>query len=128
MKTVLLIDDEPIVLRVARLTLEASGFRVLQAQDAAQARAVFQEAHGEIDLLLCDVAMPRISGPAMARAFHATRPSLPVLLMSGCVEETEVEETTDPRFSFIAKPFLPSVLARRVEEILTQPACPQAPV
>jgi DNA-binding NtrC family response regulator len=118
MKTVLVIDDEPIVLRIAQLTLEASGFRVLQALDAARACAMFQEACGEIDLLLCDVTMPGVSVPAMAKAFRAVKPSLEVLLMSGRVEEAEVEQSGGARFNFLAKPFLPSVLARRVEEIL----------
>lgn len=122
MKTVLLIDDEPTVLRVARLTLEAGGYRVLQAQDVAQARTVFEQARGEIDLLVCDVTMPVRSGPAMAAEFLASRPSLAVLLMSGCVSEAEVAETAAGPFSFIAKPFLPSLLARRVEEILAQTA------
>lgn len=122
MKTVLLIDDEPLVLRIAQLTLETNGFRVLPALDVGRARAVFEQSGEEIDLLLCDVVMPGLNGPAMAAEFLARRPALSVLLMSGCVAETEVEETTDPRFNFIAKPFLPSALARRVEEILAQPA------
>ena len=117
-----MIDDEPTVLRVVRLTLEAGGFRVLQARDVAQARAVFEEAGGEIDLVVCDVSMPVRSGPAMAAEFLASRPSLSVLLMSGRVTEAEVEETAAGRFNFIAKPFLPSLPARRVKEILARAA------
>lgn len=118
MQTVLLADDEPIVCRIAQLTLEASGFRVLAAIDVEEARAMFERARDQIDLLLCDVAMPRVTGPELAVEFVRKKPGLAVLLMSGCVAEAEVEEPCETRFPFIAKPFLPSALEQRVKEIL----------
>ena len=57
---------------------------------------MFERARDQIDLLLCDVAMPRVTGPELAVEFVRKKPGLAVLLMSGCVAEAEVEEPSGP--------------------------------
>jgi two-component system cell cycle sensor histidine kinase/response regulator CckA len=115
---VLLVDDDPTVLRIARIALEAIGLDVAPALDVAEARAIFREQRQEISALLCDIAMPGTNGLDLALEFRAARPELRVLLMSGKLDKAEVREPNGSGFRFIAKPFLPSDLHRKMEELL----------
>lgn len=115
---VLLVDDDPTVLRIARIALEAMGLEVAPALDVGEARAIFRDPRQEIDALLCDVAMPGTNGLDLALEFQAAKPELRVLLMSGKLDEAEVSEPNGCGFRFIAKPFLPSELHRKMEDLL----------
>lgn len=120
---VLMVDDDPTVLRIARIALEAMGAEVLSAQDVAEARKFFHaDVEREIDALLCDVAMPGTNGIDLAREFRKSRPELRVLLMSGRVDESDVKEPRENSFRFIAKPFLPSTLERQMQVVLGERA------
>ena len=81
-ETVLVVDDEHSVRRVARRVLEDRGFRVLEAGGAAEALDRIREG-APVHLVLTDVSMPKVSGTELASAIGALRPELPVLLMSG---------------------------------------------
>ena len=115
---VLLVDDDPTVLRLARIALEAMGVEVWPALDVCVARAIFQNERKKIDALVCDVAMPGANGEDLALEFQTERPDLRVLLMSGKLDKAELKGPSASGFQFIAKPFLPSELNRRVEELL----------
>ncbi len=118
MSSVLLIDDEPVVLRVAQLALEGIGLSVRPALDLRQARTIFHQHKQNFDVLLCDISMPGGSGLDLAREFQASNPELKVMLMSGQVDEAELNNPGSPGFAFIAKPFLPSVLQREMKGLL----------
>jgi PAS domain S-box-containing protein len=113
---VLLAEDEDGVRRVARRALELHGYRVLEASGGAQALALAAE--HPISMLLTDVMMPGLLGPELASAVRKLHPHIPVLYMSGHVEEATRQGLLGPSIRFIAKPFTTTQLVARVGEVL----------
>ncbi|BDG10623.1 PAS domain-containing hybrid sensor histidine kinase/response regulator [Anaeromyxobacter paludicola] len=116
-ETVLLVEDDPLVLQVNGRGLQARGYRVLPCRDPEEALARAAEA-GPIDLLVTDVVMPRLSGPDLARRVGEARRGLRVLFVSGY---SGGRLAGSARRRFLAKPFTPDELAERVREALDGP-------
>ena len=118
-ETILLVEDEEGVRRLARGILERYGYHVLQARDGAEAVALCHGHRGEIDLMVTDVVMPGMGGGESAELIRRLRPGMKVLFMSGyadrAVTEHRVLDTDTP---YLQKPFTPAVLARKVREVL----------
>lgn len=112
-ETVLLAEDEPAIRRLARLTLERRGYRVLEAEDGEAAVALFEAHRCEIALVLLDVSMPRRSGLEALRAMRAAAPTLPAVVMTGRVGPPP-DGGWPERTELLAKPFGPDELAERV--------------
>lgn len=122
--TILVVDDEAIVLRVMRGILANHGYRVLAAADANEALEMFRrEPH--IDLLLADVVMPGTSGPELAETLLLFDPGLRVLFTAGMPDSPLIRAgVLDRGFAFIPKPFLPGELIAKVREVMGAPrAC-----
>ncbi len=118
-ETVLLVEDEPAIRSLLRNVLQSFGYTVLEAADGEAALAVGAEHRGGIDLLLTDVVMPRTSGRQLAEELTAADPRPRVLFMSGYPEEIlEHGEALEPGAQFIAKPFTPLELIRKVRAVL----------
>jgi two-component system, cell cycle sensor histidine kinase and response regulator CckA len=118
-ETVLLVEDEEAVRRVAAKTLVASGYRVLSAKDGPEALTVAAGEPGTINLLLTDIVMPGMTGRELAERLAAVRPATRVLFMSGYTEDVVVRATAAAAGSaFLQKPFDPEALARKVREVL----------
>ncbi|MFO0603372.1 MAG: PAS domain-containing protein [Polyangiales bacterium] len=117
-ETVLLVEDDKAVRRVARVALEQRGYRVLEAGNPEEALALVGGAERPIDLLLTDVVMPGMSGPDLARAVASRQPKVGVLYMSGYVDDAVTRHGLQSSDAFVAKPFSPTGLARRVRERL----------
>jgi CheY-like chemotaxis protein len=118
-ETILLVDDEEPVQYVVREMLERRGYRVLVAGDGPAALRTSGEFHGDIQLLLTDVLMPRMSGLEVAKCLAVERPLIKVLYMSGYPETVVfADERMPPRRYFLRKPFLAPTLARKVSEAL----------
>src|SRR6266852_1549246 len=118
-ETVLVVEDEPAVLTLSRRALEAQGYVVLAASDAAAALRVVERHGGTIHLLLTDVVMPGLSGRDLADRMAAQRPGIRVLYMSGYPGDAVVQHGTLPSGSaFLQKPFSPDGLARKVRDVL----------
>ncbi|MFN2571379.1 MAG: PAS domain S-box protein [Gemmatimonadales bacterium] len=118
-ETVLVVEDEPAVLTLSRRALEAQGYVVLAASDAAAALRVVERHGGTIHLLLTDVVMPGLSGRELADRLTAQRPGVRVLYMSGYPGDAVVQHGTLPAGSaFLQKPFSPDGLARKVRDVL----------
>jgi two-component system cell cycle sensor histidine kinase/response regulator CckA len=118
--TVLAVDDEPLQLRLMQRILEKAGWKVLIAGTAADAIRIFASAQNEIDLLITDVVMPDVDGPALAATLRALRPRLRVLFVSGFLARYEWVATiaAGEGQRFLAKPFSPSVLLQEVSRTL----------
>jgi CheY-like chemotaxis protein len=118
-ETVLLAEDEDGVRRLARFTLEAHGYTVLEATNGAEAIALASGYPERIHLLLTDVVMPELSGREAAEVIRAQRPNMKVLFMSGYTDDAVVRhgivEATD---AFLQKPFTPLALVRKVRAVL----------
>jgi PAS domain S-box-containing protein len=117
---VLLVDDEPAVARSSARILERSGYRVTFHTDPAEALAAFRERPPSFDLVLTDLTMPGMNGLELARAVLALRPRLPVLLMSGYVDEATLAtaQALGVR-EVLLKPVMPGELAEAVRVAVT---------
>lgn len=112
-ETVLLVDDDPAVLRVARKGLEQFGYRVLPANGAAEATAIAAEQGGSVAILVTDVMMPGQRGTGLAAELTADWPALKVLFISGHPKD----EAGQPALQ-LTKPFSPDELALAIRETL----------
>jgi DNA-binding NtrC family response regulator len=109
----------PFVLEAVREILERAGFCVIAAGSGAQAIQAESTTPGTIHLLLSDVMMPDMSGPVVAQLLKKHRPDMRVMLMSGYAAGDML--LLNHGWHFIAKPFLPSALVKRVNEVLHTP-------
>ena len=118
-ETILLVEDEEMVRALVREALEAKGYRVLEAADPAQARALADACRDKIHLLITDVVMPNASGHDLARALLRRRPDIKVLYISGHSESAIQRRGVKRRHvAFLPKPFTPAALASKVREVL----------
>jgi CheY-like chemotaxis protein len=118
-ETVLLVEDDAMVRRLAEATLERAGYRVLSAPSGGDALRLAAGRDGVIDLVVTDVVMPGMPGPELAQRLEASQPGLRVLYMSGYADDTMARHGIgEERVSFLAKPFTPNELTRRVREVL----------
>ena len=107
------------VRKLATRVLEKQGYTVLSAEDGSLALEIERAYAGEIQLLLSDVIMPRMNGPALAERLLRRHPRLKVLYVSGYTDNPVVRQSTlDPRVAFLAKPYTPLSLARKVRDVL----------
>src|ERR1051326_4510679 len=121
-ETVLLVEDEADVRELTREFLTRSGYTVIEAGNGEDGLRASRDYPGRIDLLITDVVMPKMSGPALAASLAAERPSMKVLFVSGYAENTVLRHgSIDVTARFLPKPFdLPS-LARKVRQVLEEP-------
>ena len=119
METILIADDAPDVLFLARDILEARGYTVLTASDGGAALQLAEGYDGPIHIVLADVVMPGLTGPELADRLRQTRNETKVIFMSGYT--TAVMDQYGLLYSgapFIGKPFTPDLLVRKVREVL----------
>jgi two-component system cell cycle sensor histidine kinase/response regulator CckA len=118
-ETVLLVEDDHRVRKLARELLVRSGYEVIEGADAEDAMRV-AEGHGRpIDLLLTDVVMPGVSGPVLAERLIQRHPALKVLYMSGYTDDAMVHHgVVSPEIAFLQKPFTPASFARAIRNAL----------
>ncbi|HPS59521.1 MAG TPA: PAS domain S-box protein [Spirochaetota bacterium] len=118
-ETVLLVEDNQMVLEFAAHILEEAGFRVLEAQSGEAAQDMEISYTGMIDLLLTDVVMPGINGKALAEFIRKKRPEMKVILTSGYTEDIiKQQKLSEEGISFIGKPYSANSLLQKVREVL----------
>ena len=86
-ETILLVEDDDGIRRLARLILDSLGYHLLEAADGQEALALAQQHTGGIDLLVTDVVMPRLGGRELADRLRLLRPELKILYLSGYSDE-----------------------------------------
>ena len=115
---VLLVEDEPMVRELTRLTLEASGFTVVEAPDAERALEEFDRTP-DFDLVISDVVMPGSGGGGLADGLRARGHDVPIIFMSGYPRDAKViQGVTEAEFPYLGKPFRPSQLIALVSKTL----------
>lgn len=118
-ETILVVEDEEPVRELVCLVLEESGYRVLAAEGAEQARAIVEQYDGAIHLVLADVVMPGGSGRQLVEDLLAQRPGLRVLYTSGYTDDVVLRHgVRNAEVDFLPKPFGSAELARKVREML----------
>jgi DNA-binding NtrC family response regulator len=118
-ETILIVEDEPSVRKLARRILETAGYTALEARNCEEALLAMENHGHAIRLLLTDVVMPGTSGPELAERLRALRPETKVLYMSGYAENAIAHQgLLSQDTPFIGKPFDTSELTRKVREVL----------
>jgi CheY-like chemotaxis protein len=121
-ETILLVEDEAGVRKLAYDALTRQGYTVLECSGGAEALDHCARHHGRIDLLLTDLVMPDLSGGELARRVQQLYPGITTLYMTGYAEDTVVRQgIVDTSVSLLRKPFTPQALTRKVREILDSP-------
>jgi CheY-like chemotaxis protein len=115
---VLVVDDQPDVLGLIRRALERAGHRVATAGDGVKALGLVATAEQPFDVVLTDIAMPRIGGIELVERMRASRPDTRVVYMSGFVSESRTLGFLRPGDLFLEKPFSVADLLTRVNEAL----------
>jgi PAS domain S-box-containing protein len=117
-ETLILVEDEDALRGLTGNVLRACGYTVLEAATAEHAERVSGEFAGSISLLVTDVVMPGMNGPALAQRLRTARPGIRVLYISGYTENGLNLQDLDPVTGFLQTPFAPSLLTQRVRELL----------
>lgn len=115
-ESILLVEDQVEVRRLAATILRTFGYTVHEASDGIEALKLAKDL--QFDLLLSDMVMPNMSGYDLAEELLRQRPGMRVVFMSGYAEQEEDESPERLGASFIAKPFSPQALAARIRQVL----------
>jgi signal transduction histidine kinase len=122
-ETLLVVEDEPAVRHLANNVLENQGYTVLRATNGRDALRVVREHRGSpIRLVITDVIMPQMDGQVMAEWLKSRFPDLKILFTSGYTDDAIVNHgVLEPGVAFLAKPYSPATLTRKVREMLDAP-------
>jgi len=119
--TILIVDDEELVRLTARSMLEKCGYNVITASDAIEGLRLFREKQDEIDMILMDLVMPKMSGDIASAEIRKTAPDARILLASGLTYDTRVERAMNAgKTAVIQKPYTIEKLAGAVYDLLTE--------
>jgi two-component system cell cycle sensor histidine kinase/response regulator CckA len=121
-ETLLVVEDEPSVRHLARSVLDNLGYEVLSALNGQDALRVVREHKGApVRLVITDVIMPLMGGKVMAEWLKATYPDLKILFTSGYTDEAIADQgVLETGVEFLAKPYTPAGLARKVRQLLDE--------
>jgi len=118
-ETILMVEDDPSVRKLARTILDNNGYNVLEAEGGDAALRLSKQHERPIELMLTDVVMPGTSGRELAQSVAISRPEMKVLYMSGYTDDAIVHHgILDADTPFIQKPFTPDSLLRKVRDVL----------
>jgi two-component system, cell cycle sensor histidine kinase and response regulator CckA len=118
-ETILVVDDESSILIITGQTLQAFGYRVLTATDGADAVAVYAEHKHEIAVVLTDMSMPVMDGPATIRALRRINPAIKIIAASGLTSNGEVPKAPGANVKhFLTKPYTAGILLKTMRAIL----------
>lgn len=114
--TILLAEDEPLLRELGETVLQQAGYTVVTGPDTGAISRIIAQHPDEIDLLLTDVIMPGMSGPALARLAKNRWPNIRVIYMSGYADDDI--QGLEGNFAFLQKPFTPAELKAKIAEVL----------
>ena len=118
-ETVLVVENEEALLDLTSDVLARSGYNVLTARDGMGAIEIARSFDGSIHLLLTDIVMPKLNGPALARHVTTIHPGIRVLFMSGHSDpDAAPPDNIPPDCDFLQKPFHRAALIRKVRQVL----------
>ncbi len=122
--TVLVIEDEEMVMYVSRKMLERLEYHVLQAKNGTEANSIVRTYNGDIDLAIMDVNLPDMKGGALYPVITKARPNMKVIVSSGYDLEGPAREILDAGAQgFIQKPYSFSALSNKLNEVMHRLSC-----
>ena len=122
-ETILIVEDEDLVCKIAKRSLAQAGYEVLTASGGEQALELAQSHAGPIDLLLTDVVLPHTNGRELAERLGELRPEMKIIYMSGYADGAIARHgVLEEGINFLPKPFTPRSLNRMVGNVLAAEA------
>jgi CheY-like chemotaxis protein len=119
-ESILVVEDEEVVLKLVRSILERADYRVLTARNGADALRLMEEHREPVHLLLTDVVMPGMSGPQLVERLRERLPALRAVFMSGYAADAMPRPGEAGRTGFIQKPFTAAMLGAKLRQVLAQ--------
>jgi two-component system, cell cycle sensor histidine kinase and response regulator CckA len=116
---VYVVDDEPMLLELALTILEPEGYKVASFQDPREALKQFSSANPKPDIIVSDFAMHTMDGLGLLKSCRKIQPKQKFLLVSGTVDETAYDYTSEKPDQFLAKPYDAETLIRTVRAVLS---------
>ena len=118
--TVLVVDDDPVIVKLLQVNFEMDGYDVLTAGDGAEGLARAQNDHP--DIIVCDVMMPKMNGLEVAAALKGDQDTkdIPIILLSAKAQTSDIQAGKDVADEYITKPFDPLELLERVSTLIAE--------
>ena len=118
-KTILVVEDEPPHLELLKRIFEGAGYRVLGAQDGSEAKEIYRQSAAEIDLVLCDMALPKLGGWTVYLSLKEINPRVKMILTSGYLDaKVKSDFVAAGVKDFIAKPYIAETILESVRQVL----------
>jgi two-component system cell cycle sensor histidine kinase/response regulator CckA len=118
-KTILLIDDEEIVINTSEMMLKSLGYKVIKAHSGYEGLQLFEENKSKIDLIISDFEMPKMNGKEVMNKLRKIDPQIKVMLSSGALTDEDETEVRNEGFNgFIKKPYNMNTLCMKMAEII----------
>jgi len=120
-ETILVVDDEPVILEVTKIYLQMQGYKVQTEKNSQAALNTFRDNPQAIDLLISDVTMPHLTGDRLARECLAVRPDLPIILMTGYTDLVTDQSLQDLGVrALMMKPLVGKTFLTKVRRLLDE--------
>jgi CheY-like chemotaxis protein len=117
--TILLIDDEEMVINISEMMLKKLGYKVLKAHSGFEGLELFEENKSKIDLIISDLEMPEMNGKEVMDKLREINPQIKVMLSSGALTDTDEQDIMNKGFNgFLKKPYNLNTLCEKMAEIL----------
>lgn len=121
--TILIVDDEPAVLRLLATVVQSAGYEALKADTGGEALAFCESTDCCIDLVISDVVMPRTDGRALAECMNRKYPGVPIIFVSGYPQSRQLIDGLTARgflqdYTFVEKPFSAEALLKVIRKVL----------
>ncbi|MBI5327341.1 MAG: PAS domain S-box protein [Deltaproteobacteria bacterium] len=122
-KTILLVDDEPVLRELGKDILEHAGYKVYLAKNGEEAIEIYMKKGSDIYLIIMDMVMPNMAGREASEAIHKINPDAKIILSSGYAEDFIVRDLIKNNLArdFIQKPYRVTELLSKMEEVLKKP-------
>ncbi|HTR82554.1 MAG TPA: response regulator [Bacteroidota bacterium] len=118
-ETILLIEDEPMLLELLKAVLEEEGYRIETAKNGEDAVALFRRQPDKIDLVLSDMGLPKMGGWDVFERLRELKPGLKMILASGYVDSATREDMISRGAQdVVQKPYVPHLILKRIRDIL----------
>ncbi|MCL4435200.1 MAG: PAS domain S-box protein [Thaumarchaeota archaeon] len=116
---ILIVEDEPSVLKVTRMTLENQGYRTITATDGTKAVDAYSQNQDVVNAVLLDMMMPVMDGDTTIKALRKINPSVKIIAVSGFAKKDRYEKSIEDAQAFLMKPYTADELLKTINQVLT---------
>ena len=117
-RAILIVDDDEALIRLESTILSTLNYRILSAQNGVEGLSVFCSNFDDIDLVITDYNMPKLDGYGLANTIYSIAPKVPMVLISGNLDNERVRTLSNPNITFMNKPCSPMKLRDTVQKLL----------